>query len=150
MTKTHFASTRLRCSSSRGLSSKASLSAHWWQGGHGGVCTGHEAWRLVVVVGKKPLPAATTGRDESRHVVRDPRLGSFHGYGFKRHRLSCRKGDMLRHAHSCLRDVSVDDGWPLRIARAQSKQGRRSCSQTFLKKPLFRHLPLPTRCQPLL
>src|SRR6266571_7597962 len=38
MTKTHFASTRLRCSSSRGLSSKASLSAHWWQGGHGGVC----------------------------------------------------------------------------------------------------------------
>src|SRR5215468_2505546 len=39
MTKTHFASTRLRCSSSRGLSSKASLSAHWWQGGHGGVWT---------------------------------------------------------------------------------------------------------------
>src|SRR4029434_919949 len=37
MTKTHFASTRLRCLSSRGLSSKASLSVHWWQGGHGGV-----------------------------------------------------------------------------------------------------------------
>src|SRR4029453_3237332 len=42
MTKTHFASTRLRCSSSRGLSSKASLSAHWWQGGHGGVCAHKE------------------------------------------------------------------------------------------------------------
>src|SRR4029434_4946253 len=40
MTKTLFASTRLRCSSSRGLSSKASLSAHWWQGGHGGVWGG--------------------------------------------------------------------------------------------------------------
>src|SRR4029453_13827840 len=38
--KIHFASTRLRCSSSRGLSSKASLSAHWWQGGHGGVWKG--------------------------------------------------------------------------------------------------------------
>jgi hypothetical protein len=38
MTKTHFASARLRCSSSRVLSSKASLSAHWWQGDHGGVC----------------------------------------------------------------------------------------------------------------
>jgi len=37
MSKAPFASTWLRCSSSRGLSSKVSLSAHWWQGGHSGV-----------------------------------------------------------------------------------------------------------------
>src|SRR5262249_10815806 len=97
--------------------------------------TRHETWCLVVVVGKKTLPAATTSLNESRHLVRDTRLWSFHGYCFKRHRLSCRKGNMLRHAHACLRDLSVDDGWPLHPARAQGKQGRRSCSQTFLKRP---------------
>src|SRR6266568_4400972 len=68
MTKTHFASTRLRCSSSRGLSSKASLSAHWWQGGHGGVCTASPKAPPPV----PPDPMAPTHRrprevDTSRH-----------------------------------------------------------------------------------
>src|SRR5262249_30886397 len=102
--------------------------------------TWYEAGCLVIVVGKKPLPAATTGRDEARHVVRDTRLRSFQGYGFKRHRRSCLTGDMLRHAHTCLRDMSVDDGWPLHAARAQGKPGRRSYSQTCLQRPLFRHV----------
>src|SRR5215510_11923368 len=112
--------------------------------------TGHEAGRLVVVVSKKSLPAATTGRDEARYVVRDRRLGSFQGYGFKRHRRSCLTGDRLRHTPACLRDVSVNDRWPRRPARAQGQQGRRSCSQTCLHKPLFRPGVLPTRGQPLL
>ncbi len=52
--------------------------------------TGHEAWRLVViVVGKKPLPAATTGLDESSHFVRDTSLWAFHFNFFNRHLLSC-------------------------------------------------------------
>src|SRR5262245_8244817 len=64
MSKTHFASTRLRCSSSRGLSSKASLSAHWWQGGHGGVCMG-ALYRVFGVeqlsAGYRYTTACTTG-----------------------------------------------------------------------------------------
>jgi Flp pilus assembly pilin Flp len=50
MSKAPFASTWLRCSSSQGLSSKVSLSAHWWQGGHGGVCTGATAVEYGMMV----------------------------------------------------------------------------------------------------
>src|SRR5712691_3218621 len=41
---------------------------------------------------------------------------------------------------SFLRDFPVDDGWTLRTARVQGKQGHRSCEQTFLKTPQNRNL----------
>src|SRR5262245_64559070 len=64
MTKTHFASARLRCSSSRGLSSKASLSAHWWQGGHGGVCN------VRVTIHGREVQWTLRDTDEARLAVR--------------------------------------------------------------------------------
>src|SRR5262245_63279792 len=64
MTKTHFASARLRCSSSRGLSSKASLSAHWWQGGHGGVCN------VRVTIAGREVQWTLRDSDEARLAVR--------------------------------------------------------------------------------
>src|SRR6266581_9404266 len=112
MTKTHFASTRLRCSSSRGLSSKASLSAHWWQGGHGGVCPisphfggGHAMvshllyyqlallailWLFVMLhlTGSKPgLPAPPVPAKPKRKRSTEPK--AFEGLTHKPHGVLC-------------------------------------------------------------
>ena len=59
--------------------------------------TRHESWRLVVVVvGKKTLPAATTSIDKSSYFVWDPSVWSFNFYLFNRHLLSCSTGSNMR------------------------------------------------------
>src|SRR5262249_26339770 len=98
MTRTYFASTQLRCSSSQDLSSKVSLSAHWGNGSHGGVCTPrifllrmiHE---LMEVALHRPVAA--------RRVRGEP--------------TACAHGDLGRLLHRLHREIfgRLDDDIPL-------------------------------------